>query len=84
MDDYGYRIAYIALEPGTPVVTSDGQQIGTVKQVLADFQDDIFEGLNIETADGDRFIDEEQIDDICERAVVLALSSEELANLPGR
>ena len=82
--DYGYRIAYIALEPGTPVVTSDGQQIGTVKQVLADFQDDIFEGLSIETPNGDRFIDEAQIDDICERAVLLALSSEELTKLPGR
>jgi hypothetical protein len=80
--DYGQRIAYTALADGTPVVTRDGLLIGTVKRVLADFDDDIFDGLILKTADGDGFVDADHIADIYERAVVLSLSDEEARHLP--
>jgi sporulation protein YlmC with PRC-barrel domain len=80
--DYGERIAYTALEEGTPVVTRDGQEIGKVKRVLADLEQDIFDGLILDTADGDRFVDAERLADIYERAVVLSLSDEDAAYLP--
>jgi hypothetical protein len=34
--DPGAPISYLALQPGTPVVTSDGREIGKVEHVLAD------------------------------------------------
>jgi hypothetical protein len=80
--DRGQRIAYTALEEGTPVLTRDGQEVGSVKRVLADFEDDIFDGLVLETRGGDRFVDAERVADVYERAVVLTLSDEEARHLP--
>jgi hypothetical protein len=80
--DYGHRIAYAALEEGTPVVTRDGQEIGTLKRVLADYEEDIFDGLILDTPGGDRFVDAERLADIYEHAVVLSLSDDECAHLP--
>jgi hypothetical protein len=80
--DYGQRIAYAGLEEGTPVVTRDGQEIGTVKRVLADYEEDIFDGLILDTPAGDRFVDAERLADIYEHAVVLSLSNEESAHIP--
>ncbi|MFL5838966.1 MAG: PRC-barrel domain-containing protein [Thermoleophilaceae bacterium] len=82
MDDDGERIAYTALEEDTPVLTRDGQRIGAVKRVLADFEDDIFDGLLLDTPDGDRFVDADHIADIYERAVVLSISDAEASHLP--
>jgi uncharacterized protein YrrD len=80
--NHGERSAYTALSEGTPVLTRDGQQIGTVKRVLADFDDDIFDGLLLNTSEGDRFVDPDRLADIYERAVVLSLSQEEIEHLP--
>jgi sporulation protein YlmC with PRC-barrel domain len=80
--DYGERIAYTALGEGTPIFTRDGQEIGTVKRVLADLDEDIFDGLILDTPSGDRFVDADHVGDIYERAVVLALSDEEARHLP--
>jgi sporulation protein YlmC with PRC-barrel domain len=80
--DYGQRIAYTALEEGTAVVTRDGREIGKVKRVLADLEQDIFDGLILETRGGDYFVDAERLADIHERAVILSLSDEEAAHLP--
>jgi hypothetical protein len=53
-----------------------------VKRVLADFDDDIFDGLIVATPDGDRFVDAEGVGDIYERGVMLALSVDESRQLP--
>jgi sporulation protein YlmC with PRC-barrel domain len=80
--DYGQRVAYTGLDEGTPVVTRDGREIGKVKRVLADFDEDIFDGLILDTPGGERFVDAERLADIYERAVVLSLSDEEATHLP--
>ena len=41
-------IAWPALEPGTLVYSSDGQELGTVGDVVADRQKDIFSGIVID------------------------------------
>jgi hypothetical protein len=79
----GERSSWEALEPGTPVVSSDQQQIGTVKEVIAAVEQDIFEGVICNTAAGDRYVDEEQIDDIYDHAVVLKLDAAAARQLPG-
>jgi hypothetical protein len=47
--DPGRPIAYEALAIGTPVHDQQGQPVGTVKQVLAVEEEDVFDGLVIET-----------------------------------
>jgi hypothetical protein len=79
--DHGGPIAYTVLGEGTPVVSEDGHEIGTVRRVLADEGTDIFDGITID-ADGERFVDAAQIEGLYERAVVLKLRRDEAASLP--
>src|ERR1700742_4137794 len=81
-DDAGNPIAYTALAENTPVYTSDGQRIGTVKRVLADVEDDIFDGLIVDTDDGDRFGDAPNVGARDEQRPELTLTAEEAAPLP--
>lgn len=39
--------------------------------MLADSETDIFDGLIVDTPDGDRFVDAPHVDELYERAVVL-------------
>ena len=81
MDDLGPPIAYIALEEGTPVYDRQGERIGVVDHVLADMQHDIFEGVIVHKLPlpGDHlFADVDQIAELRERGVLLAVSREEL------
>jgi uncharacterized protein YrrD len=85
MDDLGSPISFAVLEPGTPVLSQDGERIGKVKHVLADEATDIFEGVVISTRPGPRghrYVDAEQIDAIHERAVLLKLDGRECDHLP--
>lgn len=75
-------IAYAALQPGTPVQTSDGRQFGTVAGVLVDAPVDVFDGINVHTADGTRFVDADQIERIFTTYVCTTLSRDDAANLP--
>jgi len=79
MQDLGAPIAYLALEAGTPVYTSDGRELGNVEHVLADAEADVFDGLVIS---GPLFVDAPQVADIHERGVVLGIDSREAEALP--
>ena len=81
-DAPGDPIAYTALQPGTPVHTSDGQPFGRVQAVLVDELVSVFDGIVVTTADGARFVDAPQIDSIYTSAVRTTLSAEQAANLP--
>jgi hypothetical protein len=82
MDDAGAPISYMVLAERTPVFSSDGERLGEVKRVLADAEADIFDGLIVDTSDGDRFVDAANVDALYERAVVLKLSSEDARHMP--
>jgi hypothetical protein len=81
-DDAGLPIAYQALAAGTPVHARDGGQVGTVKQVLAVEEEDVFDGLVIDTETGSRFIDADQVAHIAERRVDIRLTKAEVAEQP--
>jgi hypothetical protein len=72
----------MVLEEGTTVYSSDGQELGEVKRVLADAEADIFDGIIIDTSDGDRFVDAPHVDELYERAVVLTLSADDAQHMP--
>jgi hypothetical protein len=82
LPDLGDPISYIVLSEGAPVYTREGTRTGTVNRVLAVVDDDVFDGLLLDTDDGLRFVDAANVDTIYERGVVLALSDEEARHLP--
>jgi hypothetical protein len=78
----GDPISYIALEEGTEVRSADGQRIGKVAHVLADVEDDIFDGIVINEDGGHRFADATLVDEIRTSAVTLTLDAEACGSLP--
>ncbi len=78
----GYPIAYTALQPGTPVQTRDGHPFATVQAVWVDEKVAVFDGIVVETAEGTRFVDADQIDSIHTTHVHTTLSAEQAVNLP--
>jgi len=82
MTDRGAPVSYMVLERGTPVFSSDGEEIGTVEQVVAEPEIDIFDGLVVETREGMRFADAPNVAEIYERGVELDLDSGAAHRLP--
>ena len=80
--DCGSPIAYLVLRSGTAVYASGKEQIGTVDRVLFVQEEDVFDGIVIQTSGGPRFVDSEQVDRIYERCVMTTLSLEETKSLP--
>jgi hypothetical protein len=80
--DPGRPIAYEALATGTAVYDRAGQRIGTVKQVLQVEEEDVFDGLLIDTELGSRFIDASEVGHIAEHRVDLGLDRDEVARRP--
>jgi hypothetical protein len=81
-DERGDPISYMTLEPGTPVFTSDGAEVGTVAHVLADADADIFDGIVISSGGGHRFVDAPDVARIASGGVTLALDTAAAERLP--
>lgn len=85
VDDPGLPISYEVLDSGTPVYSSDGEQIGEVTHVLFVPEEDVFDGIVIaehEAHDGHRFVDADDVESIHEHAVMLKLDSAACDDLP--
>jgi uncharacterized protein YrrD len=83
--DLGAPGSYMTLTPGTPVYSSDGQELGQVEHVLAEPDKDIFDGIVIDTSalpGGNRFVDAPEVGAIHERGVVLAVDARAAEALP--
>jgi sporulation protein YlmC with PRC-barrel domain len=80
--DDGHAVHYTALDRGVPVITSDGQEVGKVAEVLDNYREHIFDGLVIETTGGERrFVDAPEVARTAERAVTLTITAAEVAQL---
>ncbi len=83
--DYGEPTSYLSVEEGCAVVSSDGEEVGTVQHVLADEDTDIFDGVVIDTRLGPGgllFVDAPQVSEFRERAVVISVPAAEVPDLP--
>jgi hypothetical protein len=80
--DAGRPASYLTLGEGTEVRSSDDRRVGTVAHVLADEEKDIFEGLVLDTGDGHRFVDADQVAELSEGRVVLRIEAARVAGLP--
>jgi hypothetical protein len=80
--DDGHAVHYTALERGTPVWSSDGEELGKVGEVLDNYREHIFDGLIVETTAGERkFVDAPEVARTAERAVTLTITAAEAAEL---
>ena len=80
MTDDGHAISYKVLRRGTPVVSSDGEQIGTVRRVHDNARENIFDGIDVDTKDGVRFVDAPEVAHIAQRAVTVTFPAAEAAD----
>jgi uncharacterized protein YrrD len=83
--DLGGPGSYMTLQPGVPVYSSDGEELGVVEHVLAEPEKDIFDGIVLDTSvlpGGHRFVDAPVVGEIHERGVVLSLDRRAAEQLP--
>jgi len=80
--DDGHAISFKVLRRGTPVRSSDGVELGTVRRALETGREHIFDGIVIDTKAGQRFVDAPEVGRIAERAVTLRIDAEESGALP--
>jgi uncharacterized protein YrrD len=83
--DLGEPASYLVLNHGTPVYSSDGEEIGKVTHVLAAEDEDVFDGIVIgEHIFGEehRFADADDVQEIFEHGVVLKLDRAACEQLP--
>ncbi len=80
--DDGAAVHYSAVAPGTPVYSSDGAQVGTVREMLDNYREHIFDGVVFRDAGGTlRFADAPEVARTAERGVTLGVSAAEAAEL---
>jgi hypothetical protein len=65
-------------------VTSDGEPAGTVEAVLENAREQIFDGLDLQTPYGPRFVDAPEVARITNLRVELSIDGAALAALPER
>jgi hypothetical protein len=82
MSDEPTPIAYTALQPGTPVLLSNGETLGTVARVLHIEDLDLFDGLVIDVGGESRFVDADHIGQITTAAVQTTVGPGDVAGLP--
>lgn len=81
--DEGLPIAYGVLEKGVPVLSSDGERVGTVHHVVSAPEKDIFHGIVISTHEhGLRFVEAADVESLHEFGVDLRIDSPAAQNLP--
>lgn len=83
--DLGLPASYLVLERGEPVFSSDGKKVGTVAEVRADYDTDVFDGLVVSLGPlglERRYVKGEQVEEVYERGVMLAIDSEAVQALP--
>ena len=82
MDDDGQLISYQVLPRGTPVVTADGVEIGTVAKVLDNAREHIFDGIVVKATHGPVFVDAPEVVHITDRRVLLSIDAAAARELP--
>ena len=81
--DDGIAVSYTALQPGVPVYDSDETEVGTLRKVLDNAREHIFDGIEVDRRDGVRvFVDAPEVARTAERGVTLNITGTELDAYP--
>jgi hypothetical protein len=80
--DDGAAIHYLAVAPGTAVYSSDGVEVGTVREMLDNQREHIFDGVVFRDSGGTlRFADAPEVARTAERGVTLNLTADQAREL---
>jgi hypothetical protein len=85
MPDLGNPSSYLNLGKGAQCYSCDGEHVGEVEHVLAAPEEDIFDGIVLDTSvlpGGHRFVDAAQVEEIFERGVLLKIDRQAAESLP--
>jgi uncharacterized protein YrrD len=85
MPDLGEPSSYLNLGRGAECYACDGEKVGEVEHVLAAPEEDIFDGIVLDTSvlpGGHRFVDAAQVEEIFERGVLLKIDRQAAETLP--
>jgi hypothetical protein len=82
MSDDGPAISYKLLTRGTPILASDGTELGTTDRVLENEREHIFDGIVMRTPSGPVFVDAPEVRRITERSVTLTIDAAQAQSLP--
>lgn len=76
-------VSWLVIRPGWKVFAADGGEVGQVDEVAGDDGEDIFDGLAIATSSfgKPRYVPAEQVAEITEGVVRLALTRDQVARL---
>jgi hypothetical protein len=79
----GDPVSWFVIEPGWRVVDAEGEEVGSVDEVVGDSSDDIFNGLSISTSllGRPRYVPSEQVGTITQGRVHLELTKEQVERL---
>jgi hypothetical protein len=77
----GDPVSWLQIEQGWKVVTSDGVLVGQVAQIEGDKNDDIFDGIAVESGTQTRYVPGEEVGLIFPGQVTLKKGSSELGTL---
>ena len=76
-------VSWFVVEPGWKIIAADGDEVGTVHELLGDLERDIFDGIAVSTGALTKptYVPSEQVGEIREGEVHLALTGEQFAQL---
>ena len=76
-------VSWFVVEKGWKVVAADGNEVGTVDEMLGDEELDIFDGIVVSTGlvSSPVYVPSEHVDEIVEGAVRLSLAGDEVERL---
>jgi hypothetical protein len=79
----GVPVSWLVIERGWNVLDADGKELGHVEEVVGDSGEDIFNGLTMSHGllGKPRYVPAEQVAEITEGQVRLALSEDEVGRL---
>jgi hypothetical protein len=79
----GDPVSWFVIEPGWKVVDAEGQEVGSVDEVVGDSSDDIFNGLSVSTSllGRPRYVPSEQVGPITQGRVQLKLTKAQFGRL---
>jgi hypothetical protein len=81
--DDGIAVAYTALPTGIPVYGSDEVEAGTLREVMDNAREHIFDGIVVERRDGVHvFVDAPEVARTAERAVTLNIPAADVDGYP--
>jgi hypothetical protein len=79
LEDDGHAVSFQVLRRGTPVRSADGVKLGTVRRVHEAKREHIFDGIDVDTPDGLRFLDAPEVARLAERFVTTTFPADEKA-----